>query len=265
MKQILESIRLKIKDLLFPGIDFCLRKRLKLVKKYLKAGPIKTLDVGCGNGAFCFLCYKLGNSVIGIDLNPDNIKRCLEYRDYKGVPASRVKFTVFNIYNLLELNETFEQIICFETLEHLIKDKYTLELFAKLLNPGGLLHLGVPNLNCPYYYGEKISLVENGLHVRKGYTYSTLRETLMGLGLEVVKEDKYGGLFTLSVTSLLRRLQVFCSFVKCSKLIKEITNVLAFLVLVPLTYLDIFSKREPISIYIMAKKPPRRILASYEI
>lgn len=246
--------RLRIKGLLFPGIDFSLRKRLKLAKKYLKPGPIKTLEAGCGNGAFCLLCYKLGNSVLGIDLSADNIKRCLEYRDYKGISDTRLKFLVFNIYNLLESNEGFEQILCFETLEHLLRDKYALEIFAKLLNPGGVLHLGVPNLNSPSYYGEKVSLIENGMHVRKGYASLMLKEMLSSYGLEVVKVDKYGGTFTRRATALSRRLDDFCSFVKVSKPLKEIMGVLAFLFLNPLTYLDNFLNHESMSIYIIAKK-----------
>lgn len=247
-------LRLKIKDLLFPGIDFLLRKRLRLAKNYLKVGAIKTLDAGCGNGAFSLFCYKLGNSVVGIDLESDNIKRCLEYRDYKRIPASKVKFVVFDIYNLLELNTTFDQILCFEVLEHLLKDNYVLAIFAKLLNPAGVLHLGVPNLNCPSYYGEKVSLTEDGAHVRRGYTYSMLREMLIGFGLEVVKEDKYGGIFTRKVITFSRRLQSFSFFIKCSNPIREAINILVFLVLNPFTYLDRFLKTEPMSIYIIAKK-----------
>lgn len=165
-----------------------------------------------------------------------------------------MKFITFNIYELLELDEAFDQIICFETLEHLLKDKYVLGIFAKLLNHGGVLHLAVPNLNCPSYYGEKVSLMEDGAHVHKGYTYSMLGEMLMSFGLEVVKEDKYGGIFTRKVIILSRRLQNFPFFPKFSNPIKEVINVLVFLVLNPLTYLDRFLKTEPMSIYIVANK-----------
>lgn len=246
-------IRLKIKDLLFPGIDFCLRKRLELVKKYLKAGPIKTLDAGCGNGAFAFLSYKLGNSVIGIDLNADNIRKCLEYRDYKGISEVEVKFMVFDIYNLLALNGSVDQILCFETLEHLKQDKYILELFAKLLSAQGILHLGVPNLKHPSYYGERVSSYEDGAHVRRGYTYAALEEMLTGFGLEVVKKDNYGGVFTAQVTALSRKIQDFFG-VKFPHPITEAVRVLFFLFFNPLTYLDSFLKSEPMSIYLIAKK-----------
>ena len=52
------KVRLLIKDLLFPGFDILLRKRIKVAKKYLMPGVIKTLDAGCGNGAFSLECYK---------------------------------------------------------------------------------------------------------------------------------------------------------------------------------------------------------------
>lgn len=248
------KMRLKIKDLLFPGIDFLLRKRLRLVKKYLTEGEIKTLDVGCGNGAFCLLCYRLGNLVTGIDIDAGNIKRSLEYRDYKGISSSKVRFAIFNIYNLLELNQTFDQILCFETLEHLLNDQCALGVFAKLLNSGGVIHLGVPNLNCAFNLRTAISPTENGGHVRKGYTYAVLKEMLEGLGLKIVKENKYGGFFTRQVHTLYLRLQNLWIFKNFPKYINEVKNVLVFLCLNPFTYLDSFVEAEPISIYIMAKR-----------
>ncbi|MCM8799935.1 MAG: hypothetical protein NC900_04340 [Candidatus Omnitrophica bacterium] len=40
----LNFIRLSLNGFLFTGMDFCLRKRLKLAKKYLLKGDYKTLD-----------------------------------------------------------------------------------------------------------------------------------------------------------------------------------------------------------------------------
>jgi len=248
------KIRLKIKDLLFSGIDFLLRKRLRVVKKYLMTGKIKTLDAGCGNGALCLLCYRLGNLVTGIDIDAGNIERCLEYRDYKNISSSKVRFAIFNIYNLLELNQTFDQILCFETLEHLLYDKRAIEVFVNLLNPGGVIHLGVPNLNCAFNLRTVISPAENGGHVRKGYTYTTLKEMLVSSGFKIVKEDRYGGFFTRQVYALYLRLQNLWIFKNFPKHVNEVKNVLAFLCLNPLTYLDSFVEAEPMSIYIMAKR-----------
>ncbi|MCM8792432.1 MAG: methyltransferase domain-containing protein [Candidatus Omnitrophica bacterium] len=250
----LNLIRLSFKEFLFPGMDFCLRKRLKLAKKYLLRGGYKTLDAGCGNGAFSFLCYKLGNSVLGIDINYLNIKKCLEFRDYRYISPSRLKFLVFDIYDILKLNETFDQIICFETLEHILRDRYILELFAKILNPNGIIHLGVPNLNCPYYYGEKISNTENGGHVRKGYDYFSIQQLIKGLGLDIIKLSGYGGIFTRKVTALSRRIQYNYVFKKSPVFLKHFLIFLWFSITYPLTYLDGLFKEEFMSIYIIFKK-----------
>jgi 2-polyprenyl-3-methyl-5-hydroxy-6-metoxy-1,4-benzoquinol methylase len=225
-----------------------------MMRKYLIRGPIRTLDAGCGNGAFSFLSYKLGNSVLGIDLSPDNINRCLEFRGYKGIAASRVNFVRFNLYNLAELNEVFDQILCFETLEHIKDDRYILGNFAKLLKAGGILQLGVPNINCPFHYGEKISIIEDGTHMRKGYGYSMLKEMLASVGLEVIKEDSYGGILTRKFIVLLRRLQDAYLFGKLPNAVREAMRVAILLAFNPWTYLEIFLESEPMSIFVMARK-----------
>jgi|YelNatPaOPRAMG01_1025707.scaffolds.fasta_scaffold07962_2 SAM-dependent methyltransferase len=251
---ILLRLRLLIKDLLFPGIDFCLRKRLNLVKRYLKKGPIKTLDAGCGNGAFCFLCYRLGNEILGIDIKSENIKNCIEYRNYKGIPESKVRFAVFDIYNLFNINEKFDQIVCFETLEHLIRDREALDILTGLLKPYGFIHLGVPNFNCPHFYGERISSLEDGSHVRKGYTLQRLEEMMEEFNLKVIYKDYYGGLLTRKFTVVSRKLQDNFIFKNFPQFIKECILIWLFLIFYPFTYLDKFLKAEPMSIYICAQK-----------
>lgn len=247
-------LRIRVKDILFPGIDFLLRKRIRLVKKYLICGPVKTLDAGCGNGAFSLLCQSIGNTVLGIDIDSGNIKRALEYRDYKGIPDAKVKFMVYSIYNLLALNQGFDQILCFEALEHLLQDRRAIEIFAKLLNAGGVLHLGVPNLNCPFHSGAAISQIEDGAHVRKGYNRAALKKMLQDHGFKIVKSDNYGGIFTRSVYSLYLGLQNLSIFKGLPKTLNEAKNVLLYLCLNPFTYMDGLFKAKPMSIYIMAKK-----------
>ncbi len=251
------KVRLLIKDLLFPGPDILLRKRIKVAKKYLTSGAIKTLEAGCGNGAFSLECYKLGNSVIGIDINTGNINRSLEYRDYKGIPTSKLRFAVFNIYNLLELNQTFDQILCFEALEHLLYDKRAIEIFAKLLNSGGVLHLGVPNLNCPFHINGIISQIEDGGHVHRGYTYSILKQMCASYGLKIIREEAYGWFFTRQIYNITRQLfNISFIFKNFPRPLNVFRDVLIFLCLNPFTYLDNFLKikTDPMSIYIIAKK-----------
>lgn len=253
MSMIFHFVRLRIKNLLYPGIDFCLRQRLRLAKKHLLSGSVKTLDAGCGNGAFCFLCYKLGNSVTGIDNNLENIAKCIEFRDYNHFAKEKLKFLVLNIYDLLNLKETFEQIICFETLEHLLNDRYALGIFTRLLKPGGIIHLGVPNFDCQNFYGEKISLFEDGNHVRKGYTYVMIEDLVRELNLKIVLKTNYGGGVTRKIMILSRILQDNY-FLNRLSLFKEPLLVLFFIIFYPFTYLDKLSRDEAISLYMILKK-----------
>jgi len=104
-----KKIFLLTKKILFPGLDIGLRKRMKLAK-YFQVGDILTLDAGCGNGAFGFKAVKKGNRVIGVDFNEEKLKRCEEFRDYLKIDPSRCRFRVHNLYELLSLNEKFDQI-----------------------------------------------------------------------------------------------------------------------------------------------------------
>jgi len=184
--------RLWTKWLLFPGFDVKTRKRMRLAR-YLLAGDVATLEAGCGNGAFSYQAYRLGNRVLGISNDPDQVQRCNEFRDFLGMDATRCRFKVHNIYDLLALGQRFDQIICFETLELLERDQEVIKLFARVLNPGGLLHVCTPYLHRTPYWGERISSVEDGEHMRLGYTFEIVEKMLSNEGFEVVARDRVVG------------------------------------------------------------------------
>src|SRR2546427_9923167 len=184
-----DRARLRLKRLFFPGLDIATRKRMRL-SHYLLAGDLATLDAGCGNGAFSYHAYRIGNRVLAINIDPEQVQRCNEFRDFLGINASRCQFKVHNIYDLLALGQTFDQIICFETLEHLERDQEVIKLFARILNPRGLLHLCTPYLHRRPYWGERISPVEDGGHMRLGYTCEIFEKMLSNEGFEAVAQDK---------------------------------------------------------------------------
>ena len=59
-------IRSLIKWMLFPGLDLLTRCRYRFLPTFFAAGPLLTLDAGCGNGALSYAAYKLGNTVLGV-------------------------------------------------------------------------------------------------------------------------------------------------------------------------------------------------------
>lgn len=251
------QLRLLVKKLLFPGPDLNIRQRGKVLKKYLPTnGDRKTLDAGCGNGYFSIMAYEQGSSVLGISIDEEAIRRCVAFRHFKKIPADRLRLQVLNLYDLHQLHETYDQIICLETLEHILDDKKVLKLFHDKLVKGGKLFLSVPNVNCPDFYGQKVSEVEDGNHVRKGYSYEQLETMLQEIGFDVAARDWHGGGWSRRVIALQRRINdwvITLGFDERS-LICQLVSLATFLLLYPLTHLDFMDKSEPISIFVVGIK-----------
>ncbi len=242
-----------VKRFLFPGYDFGVRARQKLVRYFL-TGDILTLDAGCGNGAFSLAAYQLGNRVVGINIDPDQVRRCQEYAAYIGVDADRVRFLIWDIYNVAALDQRLDQIIHFETLEHLIRDQEVVRLFAQALNPGGRLHLCTPNRLCPFSGEGGISEEEDGGHVRLGYTHEELEALVRSAGLVPVARDVVGGYGRVLATNIQRK--IYRHWIHHLPLrILRFVEIAEFLCLSPLTLLDRIVPYPPWSVYICAEKP----------
>lgn len=211
--------------------------------QYFKPGDILTLDAGCGNGAFCFEAYELGNRVIGIDFDKEKIKKCNEFRDYLGLDAKLCQFILYNIYDLLSLHQQFDQIICFETLESMKDDERAIKNFSALMKPGGLLHICTPYRKRKRYYGEVVSDKEDGGHVRMGYTFEDFEDLLGKNGFKIIDQDTAVGFFGKKLISFMNWLPDFLPL-----------KAFFFLLLYPLTWLDPASPNQPLNIYVRAQK-----------
>ncbi|HMG73504.1 MAG TPA: methyltransferase domain-containing protein [Pyrinomonadaceae bacterium] len=221
------------------------------LRKYLRSGNCATLDAGCGNGAFSYYASSLGNSVLGINIDSEQVRKCEEFRAFLNLDRERCGFKVHNIYDVLSLGQTFDQIICFETLEHLKEDREVLKLFRQVINPDGVLHLCTPRRNRRSYFGEVLSETEDGGHVRFGYELLDLEPMLAAAGFSVNRTDKAMGFFSLKIEELLNRIEMRAGAISQNGR-QEILRTLAFLCLYPLTFLDVFSTTH-LCIYVQAQ------------
>jgi SAM-dependent methyltransferase len=241
-----------VKRLLFPGLDISVRKRMKFAK-YFKSGDILTLDAGCGNGAFSFEAVKKGNRVIGVDFDVEKLKRCEEFRDYLKINSQRCRFKVHNLYELKLLGEKFDQIICFETLEHIKDDRRIIAVFSQVMKPDGLLHLCAPSADRKPYYGETISNIEDGNHLRLGYTFDQLAEMLNKEGFKIINRDSAVGFIGQKLIDLNNWIDI--AFLKNkSGRIKDLAHFIIFIILYPFTLFDAIILSRPLNIYVAAKK-----------
>ena len=100
----------------------------------------------------------------------------------------------------------FDQVICLETIEHIMDDHKLARDLAAMLNPGGRLFLSAPYSKCPPMRGDHISAVENGDHVRWGYTHGEMRAMLDDAGLATVAEEYCSGIVSRGIGNIERRI-----------------------------------------------------------
>jgi SAM-dependent methyltransferase len=126
--------------------------------------------------------------------------------------GSEARFEVQDVRTLStrhEFKECFDIATCFETIEHVLDDAKVMQSLAGLLRPGGLLVLTTPSYEyIPMDAGDAgpFSGIEDGRHVRKGYTPETLTYLAEQAGLKVTDIGFCSGWASQKITTLLRAL-----------------------------------------------------------
>lgn len=111
--------------------------------KFLSLLPVgaSVLDVGCAGGYKTNYIKNKGFNVDGIDFSEEMIK---EAKD----KIKNIDFKVLDIYDLDDLNKTYDGVFCQAVLLHIPK-KYIFSILEKLkrkLNDNGLLYIAVKEI-----------------------------------------------------------------------------------------------------------------------
>jgi len=243
-------IRSLIKWMLFPGLDLLTRCRYRFLPTFFAAGPLLTLDAGCGNGALSYAAYKLGNTVLGVTADQREVRRNRQFFAYRRVANSHLAFANLNLYDLPQLEATFDQVICSETLEHVRRDALILRHFNTHLKMGGILHLCSPYALHPLNHLGRVDEPEDGSHVRDGYTSESYLQLLDEAGFEIVATAGIGGPIVVTLDRLVRWVRTHCG---------NAAAIPLFLLVLPFSWLDALNPPLPFSLYVKAIK--RRELA----
>lgn len=230
--------------LALPGTDIFTRRRTALEKNWL-TGERRVLDAGFGNGWFAYRAYKSGATVTALAIGPNLVCKAKElYNGFLGIPETRLSFHEMNLYDAARLTAIFDEIICYETLEHIRNDRAVCQTFRRLLRPGGVLHLCCPNSEHPRWQKETLDLAEKGGHVRHGYTERTFRELLEPIGFRIDRSEGVGGsLLVFSQEKVQAPLRRWFG---------EPGAAVATVIAAPLVALDKPSPSLPFSIYVRA-------------
>lgn len=190
--------------------------RWRFLSKNLEAGPLRTLDVACGSGVFTIYSSKLKNYSVGIDYDSNRINKALNLS--KLLKADNICFIKMDIKCIGSAKlGVFDQIVCFEFIEHVLDDEKLIFDLSKLLKPEGVLLLTTPF----YYKSSPYSIIniEKGGHVRHGYTHDELTKKFMRCNLQIIERGYINGPISFSLNNIQEKL---------SKISKPIGYLLIF-------------------------------------
>lgn len=172
--------------------------------------PLRMLDAGCGNGAFALWGAARGYDVLGLSDTAEDLQKARSRASLLSLQQA-----IFEEYDLRRLGQDgerigeFNAILCLEVIEHVLDDVGMLRGLAARLHPGGLLFLSTPSHDHRPLFGERAHLsgVEDGRHVRWGYSQEQLASVLVAAGLEPVEFLHFGGYLTQRLCGVIWRLQ----------------------------------------------------------
>jgi SAM-dependent methyltransferase len=122
-------------------------------------GPIKVLEIGCGEAGVLKAFYTLGHDCTGIELAPTRIKLAKEF--FKELPETgKVEFIVENIYNIdpnKDLKHKYDLIILKDVIEHIPGQKDFLLHLREFLAPHGSVFFGFPPWQMPFGGHQQIT------------------------------------------------------------------------------------------------------------
>jgi 2-polyprenyl-6-hydroxyphenyl methylase/3-demethylubiquinone-9 3-methyltransferase len=119
----------------------------------LNTRKLHVADIGCGAGTQALIWAELGHHVHGIDTNAP----LLELAEKRATAAGYgIDFRTGFAENLPWPDECMDVCLAIELLEHVPEWKKSLNEFARILRPGGILCLTTTNVLCPRQHEFKL-------------------------------------------------------------------------------------------------------------
>ena len=122
--------------------DRIITRRIEILEEYAGFYDFNAdlVEAGCGNGATITRIAKRFRYGMGLDIF--DYSQAFEEQKQK-LQALNCNFKQADLENE-EINQQFDRLISFEVIEHL-KDEHSIAAYHKLLKPGGLAAITVPN------------------------------------------------------------------------------------------------------------------------
>lgn len=183
--------------------DMAFKRRVQTIFEWLPPDENqRILDCACGRG-FYLNYYRTVSDVqlVGLELEADIIRKA--QANVGHLPD--VTLTRANIYCLPYPDNYFDGVILSEILEHIEEDVRGLREVLRVLKPGGVVAITVPNANYPFWWDPINKTLEKlfNTKIRKGmlagiwanhvrlYTLPDLRHAVLAAGFEIAAERAF--------------------------------------------------------------------------
>lgn len=134
-------------DVSFQNYNFIVRR--KHVLQLFDKEQGRYLDAGCGAGDFIPALLARGGDVFAVDVTAHMISQA-EARFCSCDSTERIHLSRADVTNLDFPESYFDAIVAVGLIEYLSADEPILEELYRVLKPGGILILTVPNLASPF-------------------------------------------------------------------------------------------------------------------
>src|SRR4051812_3682116 len=181
--------------------DMAFKKRVQTIFEWIEPNDDKViLDLPCGRGFYLNMIRYVSNcKLVGADLDWDVILKAKQ--NVGSLPD--VSLSNCNIYALPYPDNSFDGVILSEILEHIDNDVAGLKEIYRVLKPGGVVAITVPNADYPFWWDPINKTLEflfkrpirhgtfAGIwanHVRL-YRRDQLRDAVLGAGF-ILEEER---------------------------------------------------------------------------
>jgi 2-polyprenyl-3-methyl-5-hydroxy-6-metoxy-1,4-benzoquinol methylase len=187
-------------------LSLLLRARAVLAKVDL-ASAASVADLGCATGTFAAGLARPGLVVTAVDASEESLAE-LERLHADLIARGWLRPVHADLTDLPLESASVDLAFCMEVLEHVHEDEKALREMWRILEPGGLLVVSVPNREAPKPLVERLGASsvhrEPGPaeHVREGYAEDELRRLLVQVGFRPTSVGGVGGGVFRFLTSL---------------------------------------------------------------
>ena len=180
--------------------DMAFKRRVRTIFDFINpSDDMRILDLPCGRGYYLNMIRHVSQcALVGADLDWNVVTLANRVLG----PMPRIQIHHASIYAMPYPADCFDAVILSEVLEHIDDDVRGLAEAFRVLKPGGILAVTVPNANYPFFWDPINKVLESlfNWHIKRGplaglwanhlrlYTGSQLRGAVQAAGFLIEEE-----------------------------------------------------------------------------